>query len=231
MKNKTNLFNRELFFILTVTVLAVGVAPAVNADDPVTQSNGITVPAPSNTNIQGRVEKAELKADEAIEVSLKSVYDSLRRLQETVRGIVYEITRQQQVPIMQPNIVGSMVIPGVPAMQVPIGDYLQPRQKYMAAFAQQVQILLPMLIEQASTLPNYDAADSDLTSDMLLLKNDLQYLREQNLSLQGLMAGPPYENLAIGRIVIKMSDKLDEIKKLLKKSERRVGKDIKRDPK
>ena len=219
--------------LLLATDIVVGTLwaiPSVYASSLAAQSDG-AAPASINTNMQGRVEKAELKEDESIKLSLKSVSDSLRRLQETLQGIVYEITRQQQVPVMQPNIVGSMVIPNIPAMQVPIGDYLPPRQKYIRTFAQQVQTLLPTLIEQASTLPADDAFDDDLNSQMTLIKNDLQYLQEQNLTLQGLMAAPPYQNLAIGRVVIRMSDKLDEIKKLLKKSERRVSKDIKHDPK
>ncbi len=204
--------------------------PLANADDLPVQSGGVAIPPPANTNIQGRVEKTELKEDEAIKLSLKNVSDSVRRLQETLRGVVYEITRQQQVPIMQPNVVGSMVIPNVPGMQVPIGDYLPPRQQYMSVFANQLQALLPMLVEQASTLAG-DDLDSDLNSDIALIKSDVQYLQEQNQFLLDRMAGPPYQNLAIGRVVVKMSDKLDEIKKLLKKTERRVGKDIKRDPK
>jgi hypothetical protein len=44
------------------------------------------------------------------------------------------------------------------------------------------------------------------------------------------MAGPSYENLAIGKVVINMSDKLEDIKKLLKEAEHRINKDIKRDP-
>ncbi len=101
----------------------------------------------------------------------------------------------------------------------------------MSSFAQQLQLVLPMLIEQASNLPSSDPADGALNSQMNLIKSDVQYLQEQNRSLQGLMATPPYENLAIGRIVIRMSDKLDDIKKLLKQSEHRVSKDIKHEPK
>lgn len=170
--------------------------------------------------------------DETIRLSLKSVADSAHHLQETLRNIVYEITRQRYVTASEPNVIGPMVVPAIPMPtgQIAMGDYLPPRQKYMSNFAAQVQTLLTMLIEEGSTLPSHAEVDSELSSQFSLIKSDLDYLRVKNQSLQAAMIGPSYENLAVGRVVVNMSDKLDEIKKLLKEAEHRESEAIKHDP-
>lgn len=215
--------------------------PVDNVNDQATQSNdSMASSSPAKDSMKGRVEHLGLPASteltespkqaaETIKLNLKKVSDSTRRLQEALRGIVYEITQRQQVTVAQPNVIGSMVVPGIPGGAIPIGDYLPPNQRNMTVLASQTQRALTILIEQSSTLPSSDAADDQLNGRLSLIKSDLDYLRERNQALQASMASPPYENLAIGRIVVAMSDRLDRVKKSLKEAERRIGKDIKRD--
>jgi hypothetical protein len=225
---------RLLHIILSqiMTLAAASVCNSAWAMQPADSSSDNSLTIGSTIPTVKQPAESPKQEDEVIRTSLKSVADSAHHLQEALRNIVFEITRQRYVTAAEPNVVGPVVIPArpMPTGQIPIGEYLPPRQKYMTNFAGQVQSLLTMLIEEASTLPSNDSADSELSSELSLIKSHLEYLRAQNLSLQPLMVGPEYEDLAVGRVVVTMSDKLDEIKKLLKEAEHRVNKDIKHDP-
>ncbi len=210
-----------------------------------TSINGNSLAAASSTSgsISGRVEHRQLsgqttnqqtespkQADQMIRHSLKNVSDSAHHLQNTIRDIVYEITRQQYVTPVEPNIIGSVVIPAMGPGTIAIGGYLPPRKKYMDLFAGHAQSLLTMLMEEGASLPDTSDNDSDLSAKLVKIRQVLDNLKAQNVLLQASMAGPSYENLVIGKQVVAMSDQLDDLKKLLKESEQRIGKDIKHDP-
>ncbi len=179
--------------------------------------------APNNT-LSGKVSaENHKKNDDSLKLGIQDVIDSAHHLQLNLRDIIYEVTRQNYVSIMQPNVIGSMVLPSVPT-QIAMGGYLPPRGKYMRFFAAQTQSLLGMLSESVSVLPADLNNDPTLDEQLKLLNTGLDNLRLQNHSLQDLMAGSTYDNLAIGKQSLLMSDQLDAMKKLLKKTEKRIKK-------
>jgi hypothetical protein len=184
----------------------------------------------AQTGNQQLADKKE--SDEAIRHALKNVADSAHHMQERMHDIIYEITRQEYVTAGEPNVVGPTVIPAIPMPTgtIAMGGYLAPRKKYMDFFAAQTKSLLTMLIEEGSNLPSTLPRDANMSAKLSMIKGDLNALQEENNSLQPLMIGPTYDNLKIGRQALLMSSKLDDLKKLLKDSERSISKDIKHDP-
>jgi hypothetical protein len=196
---------------------------------------------PVKPGIKGRVEKSDvgdsnaivptnqIRSQEELALALKAAANSTRPLESALDNVVSEVTRQQYVSVGQPNVVGTMVIPARPGM-IPIGDYLPPREQYMTIYAAQIQASLIKLVEQVSVLPE-DSTDVQLNQQIIALKSALEFLRTQNQPLQASMAGSPYNNLAVGKDVLNMLDRLKEIKKSIKSAESRakkVGRDLKR---
>ncbi len=208
-----------------ISLISLFLLPIVNAG-PALSAQPTSLASVQSETIQNQDNKTN---DESLQLALKNVSASAHHLQQTVHEIIFEITRQEEVVVGQPNVVGSTVIPAIPAPTgaIAVGGYFPPREKYMRHFAQQAHDLLVMLSEESLSLPFGSESDNNLSANLINIKNSLNNLRSQNDELQKLMAGPTYSNLLIGKQALSMSDELDKLKKLLKDSESRLHKDIK----
>ncbi len=174
--------------------------------------------------LRGSVTSEEKKkADDELKAGIKDTNDSLRQLQSNLRSLINEVMRQNYVSVMQPNVIGATVLPSVP-VQVPMGNLLPPRKKYMDFFAVQTQAGLGRVREATSLLPEDWGNDKDLEAQMWQLRGGVESLRRDNETLQKLLSGSSYDNLAIGKQALLMSDQLDEMQKVLKKTEKRIRK-------
>jgi Sec-independent protein translocase protein TatA len=174
--------------------------------------------------LRGSVTSEEKKkADDELKAGIKDANDSVRQLQSNLRSLINEVMRQNYVSVMQPNVIGATVLPSVPT-QIPMGNLLPPRKKYMDFFAVQTQARLGRVREATSLLPEDWGNDTVLAAQMAQLKAGVESLQKDNEALQKLLSGSTYDNLAIGKQALLMSDQLDEMQKLLKKSEKRMRK-------
>ncbi len=183
----------------------------------------------SNNSSSDNKSTSVKQIDTEIYSKLKDVADGAHHLQQTLHEIVFEVTRQDYAIASEPNVIGPMVIPAIPMPTgaIPMGIFFPPRKKYMTLYAEHTHSLLTMLTEESASLPNNVENDDAMTSKIANIKQYLEKLRNENDTLQQLMAGPAYNNLLIGKQAVQMSDEIDQIKKLLKDSEKEVHNDLK----
>jgi hypothetical protein len=168
------------------------------------------------------------KSDDALKLKIKNAIDASSHFKKNLRGIIDEVTRQNYTTVMQPNVIGTTVIPSVPT-QIPLGGYLPPRQQYMTFFAAQSKLLLKTLVETDSALLENEDEDAVISAQLAQTSSGLGKLQGENEKLKSLLSHYPYDNLAIGKQALRMSDELDKIEKLLKKSEKRRKKITRKD--
>jgi hypothetical protein len=186
--------------------------------------------ADANASLGKQEDRFEIKQiDENVRVKLKDLADSAHHLQKTVHEIIFEITRQEYVNASEPEVVGPIVIPAIPPPTgvIAMGGFFPPRKKYIDFYADQARDLLMMLSEEGSSLPDKIEGDEKLNAELPKLKKALEDLRQENDSLQNSMMGPTYNNLAIGKQAVKVSDQLDQIQKLIKDCQKNIHIDLK----
>lgn len=193
-----------------------------------------SVAAPSAADVSANLGKqedvAEIKqTNENVQIKLKDLSDSAHHLQKTVHEIIFEITRQEYVNASEPEVVGPIVIPAIPPPTgvIAMGGFFPPRKKYIDFYADQARDLLMMLSEEGASLPDKAEGDEQLNAELSKLKKALEDLRQENDSLQNTMMGPTYNNLAIGKQAVKVSDQLDQMQKLIKDCQKNIRTDIK----
>ena len=165
------------------------------------------------------------ESDEALKQQLKNLVGSVHHFRDSMHSIAYEMTRQQYATVMEPEVIGLMVIPAMPS--VAFGGYLPPRKKYMDFFSRQSADLLTMALEEGSTLPSGDGVAQNLAQDLSTIKSDLGQLRGLYTPLQKAITAPSYDTLAIDKPLIALSEQVDALCNLLHKVLKLTDKDIK----
>jgi len=192
------------FVVSLIITLLFAVSPARAIDS---LESGIPADIPKTEESPTNKE-----TDEVLKHQLKDLVGSVHHFRNSIRSIVYEITRQNYVSIPE-DVVGVMVMPTLPTIAFP--GYLPPRRKYMDHFAQQSAVLFNMVIEEDSTISASQPPESNLQTELTTIKSDIAQMRNLIIPMEKELGRQPYDMAAIDRSVLAISDRVDSLCKVL----------------
>lgn len=149
---------------------------------------------------------------------LKSIGQLTSRIKRTASELVGECTRQNLVVVSEPDVIGPVVIPAMPAPDgmIAAGDYLPPRKHwlelYAADFARTIGVLDTEI--QSTVLP--DGASADCAAKWSEMKSVSADINTQYQGLIPLIQAQTPDRLALGRVALAIHDDAEKIEKVRK---------------
>ena len=169
--------------------------------------------------IQGGVKKAALKTG----MEIKEMGTALRQLKHAGTELYGEMTRQEMVSLGEPDVIGTMVIPAIPAGPIPMGGYLPPRKEWVNLCMSHMTPLVPLVKEEIDDISPTVHPDSKDEADPVMagINNSWSSVQASYQKLQTLTASGSYDNAAIANEsvnLIKAVESLDKQRKQLWKA-------------
>ena len=185
---------------------------------------GSSAPVPGSADIAAPAPKAPLKGSlktHAVKAAegLRQMGESLKKMQRAASELAGEATRQDYVSVGDPDVVGTIIIPAIPAPSglLPIGDYLPMRQNWVDYYLDQIGKLLPIYAAEVDALRFPDSVKSDATALLEQMRPLFEDGKAHYLTLFNMQKDlSKTENMKLGEQAVMLYDdmkKLDDLRK------------------
>jgi hypothetical protein len=207
--NKKYWNGKKVIYFASAIAILFSLANQTNAQ------TSTTTTAPLQGNVKGTMMPAE--------TALKELEESYKHIKEAAQGTVYETMREPMVTVGGPNVIGSIVIPAIPAPtgSLSVGEVLPPRKKALNYYLYKVYQALPVVsnIAEGSWIPAKDMTQADIDQ---IQKGTLEILQGYRALYDVCNVKKP-DNMKVGmagEALNETSEKLGkEMKKYLKETE------------
>ncbi len=175
-----------------------------------------TVETPSSTTLQGQVVQIDVTLNDLRDARL-----SISRVRKATANLYDEVTRQQMTMSFNPNLVGSTVImTPTPSFT---GAFLPPRKKWVDESVEEIGTVINLFKQDVDA-----AIESNRRTDVRdSARKALEPFREEAFALvkgsfdfykqlEGMTAGPNYDNQGISSVTTKLDDQMKRLDKTLK---------------
>ncbi|HEY9786556.1 MAG TPA: hypothetical protein V6D17_14200 [Candidatus Obscuribacterales bacterium] len=183
---------------------------------------GATAPGGSNQpgatagdqTLKGRVHGGTANAL----AGLRDLGVTCHHLEDALKGMLYEVQRQDMVVVAEPDVIGPMVIPALPdpSGMMSMG-YLPPRPKYVNFFLLQIDNLIPMLQSELTALSKPDITSPEMASLFNDLTEEARTLAANRQALEAVARAPQLKNMEIGLKATVLYEQVGKINKLRKR--------------
>lgn len=186
------------------------------------QTSALAADAPSKTQkavsskpaLSGQVASTQL----SVGAALHAIHLATNELHRVTTDMINEIERQQYETVAEPDVIGPIVVPAMPAPTggMNVGPLLPPRAKWINLYMWQFSQVVPMLASEinATQIPaEKQAVLGPKWRQMKALSNDIT-AHYQNLI--PVTQGPNYVNLDIGKQLLPIYDDCKKLKELQK---------------
>lgn len=168
----------------------------------------------SGTQLTGKVNGGTPQA-------LSALHDlgvTCHHLHDSLKGMLYEVQRQDMVVVGEPDVIGPMVIPAIPNPSGMLSmGYLPPRKKWVDFLMGQINSLYTMLQSELSNMPRPDVSTPQMQDAYLKLNDSLSPLEKDIQALRAATSGPDYKNREIGIPTSSLYESVDRLNKDRKK--------------
>lgn len=219
---------------LTLATLSIclSMAPDALADDrsiaaTSSPTAGTSQSSVSGKPIQGSVKTIDVEAAEC----LRQMGDCLKKMQRASLELMGEATRQDYIAVGDPDVVGTIIIPAIPAPSgmMAVGPYLPIREKWMDYYLLQIGKLIPMYADLTDSLVMPDSAKEEATKLLDQMRPRFEDAKQQYLSLLNMSKDlKNVKNNDVAETSVRLHDDMDkmdklrkEVFKLLKESEKK----------
>jgi len=200
--------HNQTFVVLLACLLANTCFTAQAAQETSTADGG---------SLKGGVREIEVTLDDLRDARL-----STSRVRKAAANLYDEVTRQEMTMMMNPNVIGTMVI-STPR-PVPTGRLLEARKKWVDASMAEIAPIIKLFKEDVDKAieddRRADVSDSSRKS-LDAVRDDLFALVNASFeiykSLEGLTAGPTYDNKAIASDAKQLDENMKKLDRSLKK--------------
>jgi len=206
---------RRLYVLLVPALAAclTSAAPAA-ADEP--DADTAAPVAPAGPALQGTVKGTSLTAA----VGLKAIGEALHRIRAVSHNMIGECTRQDLVVVSEPDVIGPMVLPAIPAPDgmINTGNTLPPRKKYLDLYGYALQKLIPILSEEMNNtvIPaDKQAAVAPQWAEMVAAVEDIRNRYEALVPLVQ-VDEKDIDRLAVGKQALAIYDDCEKVDRLRK---------------
>jgi hypothetical protein len=175
------------------------------------QANSTASPQP----LTGSVRSQALAA----ETGVKELEETDKYLRRAAMDLISEVERQQYVTVGDPNVVGSVVIPAIPAPtgQLATGELLPARQKWINFYMTEASQAVEAMHNELGALAMPDEKTAQTSEPLNELKSRMDEVTSHYGKLRQVTQGPELVNLKIGAEALAIYDQTKPIEELLKK--------------
>lgn len=199
-------YNVQLKCLLVVLLSMVGLAylPAI-AQDRVAASQS------TGNSLKGGVKTIQLET----EAALKEMERVIKHIRFAAHSLINEAVRQEDVVVGEPDVIGPIVIPAIPAPTgtLSVGPNLPMRKRWVDLSMQSLGQLIPFLVADEKSLamsPDIKNEDAPYWQEISTLTDDML---KHYQDLIPLTVGPDYNNTDIGKEVLVIYDDISKINK------------------
>lgn len=166
--------------------------------------------------LTGSVKSSAIVAAEA----LRQMGDALKKIQRAAAELVGEATRQDYITVGDPDVVGSIIIPAIPAPSgiMPIGDYLPMRKPWVDYYLDQIAKLMPLYATEADSIVLPDGIKQDALALMEQMRPLYEDAKTHYLTLFEMQKDlAKTDNIQLGKQAVMLHDDMKKIDDLRKK--------------
>jgi len=199
--------------VLLALLLMQVSAPLLAADPKGSSAQNSVSAKPS---LSGQVSTTAL----TVQTALHAIHLATNELNHVTRDMINEIERQQYETVAEPDVIGPIVVPAMPAPTggMNVGPLLPPRKKWIDLYMWQYSQVVPMLAAEINStqIPSDKKASiAPKWREMKALSDDIS-AHYQNLI--PVTQGPNYVNLDIGKQLLPIYDDLKKLQQLQKET-------------
>jgi hypothetical protein len=157
---------------------------------------------------------------------ISGMIDDNKKLQGTIKGAIFWMSRGKFITAGPPNMFGSTVKLGIPQPTggFEIDSYTPPAKGHMYYFANKLHEKVEALSTKALVLPQNPLGTGQIALSLLNIQKNVDDLQTHDQAIQKLIGSPSYDStktsLAIGKEIIAMKKEAEELDSSLT-----VGKD------
>lgn len=170
----------------------------------------------SKPALSGQVSTTQL----SVSTALHAIHLATNELHRVTTDMINEIERQQYETVAEPDVIGPIVVPAMPAPTggMNVGPLLPPRKKWIDLYMWKYSQVVPMLeaeIDSTQIPADKKALLAPKWREMKALSDDIT-AHYQNLI--EVTKGPNYVNLEIGKQLLPIYDDLKKLQELQKET-------------
>ncbi len=170
----------------------------------------------SSTKLQGSVKAVDVEAAEV----LRNMGDVLKKIERASLELMGEATRQDYISVGDPDVIGTMIIPAIPAPtgMMNIGPYLPIRKDMMDYYMDQMAKLMPIYAKYTDKLIMPEGTKSKATETLEEMRPFFADSKEQYMTLLQMSKHlPDIDNKKVAVLCVKIHDDMDNMDKLRRK--------------